>query len=216
MNYAPVVDLNVNPASPAIGNIERSFSRDPNVVIRHSEFIIEEHKKKNILNAIKHFPGHGSAASDSHIGFTDVTNTWIEEELLPYETLISRNEVDVVMTSHVFNENLDQQYPATLSKNILDILRENYNFNGVIITDDMNMGAIRDNFGLKTAIEKSLLAGVDIILFANNLVFDENIATKAIDIVLELIDEGKINTHRIDESYQRILQLKSKILNENL
>lgn len=211
LNFAPVVDLNINPDSPAIGRIGRSFGRESQLVVNHSGIVIEEHGKVNILNAIKHFPGHGSATSDSHVGFTDVTTTWLEEELTPYRLLIEDGVVDMVMTSHVFNAGIDTEYPATLSQNTLAKLRDEINFNGVIITDDMNMGAITDNYGLETAIEKSILAGVDILLFANNLIYDPDIASKAITIIYDLVQNGTIDSDRIDDSYRRILNLKMKI-----
>mgnify|MGYP001491979660 CR=1 FL=1 len=209
INFAPVVDVNINPKSPAIGNIERSFSVDPNVVINHSKVAIGSYNSLNIFTALKHFPGHGSAANDSHHGFTDVTSTWQEIELEPYRELIKKGYKDFVMTAHIFNSNLDPEYPATLSKKIMTgILRERLGFEGVIISDDMNMGAIADNYGLETAVRKSIEAGVDILLFANNLSYDEKIAEKVIAIIKRLISQRIINVNRIDESYDRIMKMK--------
>ena len=213
VNFSPVVDLNINPTSPAIGNIERSFSADPGVVYNHSKIVIEEHHEKNLLNALKHFPGHGSAESDSHLGFTDITNTWQSVELEPYRMLINNGFADFVMTAHIYNQNLDSEYPATLSNKIMTkILREQLNFTGVIISDDMNMSAISQHYGLETAIEKSINAGVDILIFANNLIYDEQIAVKGVDIIKKLVEEGKISKERINDSYNRIMKLKEKLL----
>lgn len=212
LNFAPVVDLNVNPDCPAIGKLERSFSSDPDVVFAHSSIVIEEHNDFSIATALKHFPGHGSSKADSHEGFTDVTDTWSEAELEPYSRLIDAGKVKMVMTAHIFNANLDANYPATLSKNIITgILREQMGYDGVIVTDDMNMGAIAENYGLETAIELSIVAGADILLFANNLTYDPDIAVKARDIILNLISEGKISKDRIDESYDRIMKLKNEM-----
>ncbi len=209
LNLAPVVDVNVNPASPAIGAIGRSFSADPQVVAGNAQIVINSHHQKNILTSLKHFPGHGSAANDSHLGFTDVTSTWQQVELEPYRNLIDNGYGDFVMTAHIFNANLDPEYPATLSKNIMTgILREQLNFRGVIISDDMGMGAITTQFGLETAVEKSIEAGVDILLFANNLSYDEHIAEKVIAIIKSMIADGKINVKRINDSYKRITELK--------
>ena len=113
MNFAPVVDLNVNPDNPVIGKLERSFSADPAVVARHARAYIREHHKRNILCSLKHFPGHGSSRDDSHLGLVDVTGLWSAEELMPYKTLIASGEADAVMTAHVFNAGLDPDYPAT-------------------------------------------------------------------------------------------------------
>jgi beta-N-acetylhexosaminidase len=212
VNLAPVVDVNINPDSPAIGAIGRSFSDDPAIVTHHTGIFIDEHHKENVLTTLKHFPGHGSATDDSHYGVTDVTDTWDEIELIPYQNLIQQGKVDMVMTAHIYNANWDADYPATMSKNVITgILRDQLGFDGVIISDDMNMGAITEYYGLEEAIFRSLDAGVDILLFANNLVYDELIAIKARDIILDLIEEGTITEERIQESYDRIMLLKGKL-----
>jgi beta-N-acetylhexosaminidase len=209
LNFAPVVDLNVTADSPAIGKLGRSFSADPDVVAENARRIIEEHHAQGVMTAIKHFPGHGSALADTHEGFTDVTATWTEEELLPYRTLIDRGLPDMVMTAHVYNANLDPDYPATLSQaTVTGILRERLGYDGVVVTDAMDMGAIHDNYGLEESLYLSINAGCDIFLFANNLVYDEDIAEKAVGIVKDLVAEGKISEERIDESCTRILRLK--------
>ncbi len=209
LNLSPVVDVDVNPNSPAIGAIGRSFSANPKIVSDNAAIVISSHHKQNVLTSLKHFPGHGSAANDSHLGFTDVTSTWQPIELEPYKNLINNGYNDFIMTAHIFNANLDSEFPATLSKNIMTgLLREQLNFGGVIISDDMGMGAITSQFGLETAVEKSIEAGVDILLFANNLSYDEQIAEKVITIIKAMIDKGKINVNRINDSYKRIISLK--------
>ncbi len=115
VNLAPVVDLDVNPASPAIGALGRSFSAEARVVSEHAQAVIAAHHERGVLTAVKHFPGHGSAAADSHRCFVDVSATWSEAELDPYRALIHGGMVDMVMTAHVFNRNLDPKWPATLS-----------------------------------------------------------------------------------------------------
>ncbi len=213
LNFAPVVDLNINPDNPVIGKYERSFSADTDIVTENARIIIDEHKKKNINCTIKHFPGHGSSTADSHQGLVDVTNTWNEIELIPFKKLISEKKIEVIMTAHIFNANLDANYPATLSNNVMTgILRNQLQFDGVIISDDMNMKAISDYYGLETAIELAINAGVDILMFANNISYDDNIATEAISIIKQLIKDGKISRERINESYNRIMKLKNKVL----
>ncbi|MEM8909752.1 MAG: glycoside hydrolase family 3 N-terminal domain-containing protein, partial [Bacteroidota bacterium] len=126
MNFAPVVDLNINPECPVIGKIERSFSADPDLVTAHSKLFIEAHRKRNIVCVPKHFPGHGSAQMDSHQGFTDVSQTWQETELLPYQKLIEANYCDIIMTAHVYNDQLDS-LPSTLSAKIIKtVLKERF------------------------------------------------------------------------------------------
>ena len=212
LNFAPVVDLNVNPNSPAIGALQRSFSRDPQVVASNSEIIINEQKVQGILSCLKHFPGHGSASADSHLGFTDITNTWIQDELIPYRELVKTGKVQIIMTAHVFNGKLDSVYPATLSTNIITgILRNQIGFKGVVVSDDMNMQAISEHYGLDSAIELSITAGVDILVFGNNLIYDELIAVKAGEIIKNLVKTGKISEARIKESYQRIVTMKNSL-----
>ncbi len=118
----------------------------------------------------------------------------------------------MVMSAHVFNFRLDPKWPASLSSRVLDdLLREQMGFDGVIISDDMQMGAIRNNYSLKTALERSILAGTDIIVFGNNLVYDPDIARKATGIITRLVQDGHIPASRIKESYQRIMQLKKEL-----
>jgi len=213
LNFAPVVDLDVNPDSPAIGRLNRSFSDNATVVAENARWIIEEHHELGVMTAIKHFPGHGSAMTDTHAGFTDVTETWSEEELRPYRDLIARGLPDMVMTAHVYNANLDPDYPATLSKaTVTGLLREQLGYRGVVVTDAMDMGAIHDNYGLEESLKLSINAGCDIFLFANNLVYDEEIAEKAVGIVKGLVESGEIPEERIDESCGRILRLKMEYL----
>ncbi len=212
VNFAPVVDLNINPDNPVIGKIERSFSADPEVVIRHSMATIDVFHTHGILSAIKHFPGHGSSSSDSHEGFVDVTESWSPDELKPFEAIIQAGRCDMVMTAHIFNARLDPLWPATLSEKIIgEILRDDLKFDGVVVSDDMQMGAIRSFYGLETAIKRSILAGCDMLIFANNSIFDEDIAAKATGVIKKLVAKGEIKSERIDESYRRIMKLKEKL-----
>jgi beta-N-acetylhexosaminidase len=128
LNFAPVVDLNVNPHNPIVGKRERSFSADPNVVSNQALEFIKAHHQQGVLCTIKHFPGHGSSANDSHLGLVDVTDSWSELELIPYRKLIHTGQVDAIMTGHVFNKHLDPLYPATLSNQIItQLLRQKLN-----------------------------------------------------------------------------------------
>jgi beta-N-acetylhexosaminidase len=212
-NYAPVVDLNINPKSPAIGAIERSYSKDPETVTAHATAVLDIYKKYGIIGCLKHFPGHGSAAADSHLGITDITKTWQQTELIPYKNLIQNNKVQMIMTAHVYNANLDT-FPATLSKAIMhDILRKQLGWQGIIISDDMHMGAIAQHYGLETAIEKAINAGVDILMFSNNSrdFYDAEAAPKAVATIKKLLKEGKITEAQIEKSYQKIMKLKREI-----
>ncbi|WP_153304184.1 glycoside hydrolase family 3 protein [Desulfovermiculus halophilus] len=214
LNLAPVVDVNVTPDNPVIGGLGRSFSADPDIVVRHAAEVIAAHREHNVLTALKHFPGHGSSTRDSHHGFTDVTDTWTERELQPYTRLFQSPDADMVMTAHVFNARLDPNWPATLSAETLDrLLRREMGFEGVIISDDMQMGAIRDSYSLKTALERTILAGTDLIIFGNNLVYEPDIAQRCIQIISGLVRENRIPASRIQQSYERIRQLKTSLQN---
>jgi len=212
VNFAPDVDVNTNPNNPAIGKLQRSFSSKAEIVAQHAAQAIDAHHAHNVLTAIKHFPGHGSAYNDSHLGVTDVSTTWKPFELLPYKELISQGRCDFIMTAHIFNRNLDPDVPATLSKKVITgLLRDSLHYQGVIISDDLQMKAISAVYRMEETVEKSINAGVDILLFGNNLDYDEEIPEKVINIVKKLIAEGKISEARIDESYNRILKLKGKL-----
>ena len=213
LNLAPVVDLNFNPTNPIIGKYERSFSADPDVVTTHALEVIEAHHEQGVLTTLKHFPGHGSSTGDSHLGFVDVTDTWDPVELEPFGNIIQVGMCDVVMTAHIFNAHLDPDYPATLSHaTITGILRDQLGWDGVVISDDMGMGAIADHYGFEEAVGLSVQAGVDILAFANNsAIFDPTIPARAIEVIKGLVEDGVITEERIDASYQRIMSLKERL-----
>ena len=213
INLAPVVDLNTNPENPVIGAIERSFSADPEVVAAHAAAFIEGHHSRGVLTALKHFPGHGSSEADSHLGFVDVTETWQEIELEPYRTLVAGGNVDLVMAAHVFNANLDPEFPASLSQLTIDgLLREDIGFNGAVISDDMGMGAIADNYDFETAVRQAILAGNDILVYGNNIgEFEPELGTRVFETILALLDSGEIPLERIEQAYSRIAALKQRL-----
>jgi beta-N-acetylhexosaminidase len=213
INFAPVVDVNINKDNPVIGKIERSFSDDPQEVYEHAGSFIDAMHRYNIIAAIKHFPGHGSSSEDSHLGLTDITLTYNEEtELLPYKKLIEDGRADIIMTAHIMNTDIDPDSPATLSPIFLeDILRDGLSYDGVIVSDDMQMGAITSQFGFGEAIIKAVNAGCNLLIFSNNgSEYDEDIARKAAGVIKEAVDEGKITETQITVSYNRIIELKDK------
>jgi beta-N-acetylhexosaminidase len=212
LDFAPVVDVNVNPGNPVIGRLGRSFSSDPAAVADHAAAFVRGLHSAGVLSALKHFPGHGSSASDSHLGLTDVSTTWSEQELTPYRQLLAHGLVDVVMTGHLFNSALDPKHPGTLSRDTVQgLLRERLGFTGVVVSDDLQMRAVADHYGLRETIRLALDAGVDVLLFGNNLAYDPLIASKAQSIILELVDSGELSCQRIRESHERIVALKAKL-----
>jgi beta-N-acetylhexosaminidase len=211
LNFAPVVDLNLNPENPVIGGKKRSFSDDPLSVTNHAAAFIQAHRKNNIISTIKHFPGHGSSKDDTHLGMADVTDTWQEEELIPYRNLIHRRLCDMVMTTHIFNAKLDSEYPATLSHTIqTGILREKLGYKGVLISDDLQMKAISDYYSLEETIRLAINAGIDILTFGNNTAYEPEQTQRIAVIIQELVQSGQIPLTRIEESFRRILELKRR------
>ncbi|HMN48937.1 MAG TPA: glycoside hydrolase family 3 N-terminal domain-containing protein [Ignavibacteriaceae bacterium] len=214
IDLAPVADVDVNPTSPAIGALDRSFSKIPDSVYQHCFWFIDEFHQRNIFNTLKHFPGHGSAATDSHLGFTDITNTWADSELIPFRKLIASGYNDFIMSGHLFNSNLDPNYPASLSNKVLtELLRNSLKFKGLIITDGMFMGAISNNYTFDKAVELAINAGNDVLLYTANNLNGKSLVDSVVNIVMNKISEGKITEQRIDESYNRII-LKKSLLTE--
>lgn len=213
LNFAPVVDLNLNPNNPIIGKLDRSFSDNPGDVIRYAEIFSQQFLSHHVQCAYKHFPGHGSSRADSHLGFVDVSHDWQPNELEPYQSLLTGpHSCGMVMTAHIVNRHLDETgLPATLSHKILtELLREQLHFSGVIISDDLQMLAIKDNFGLKQAVTMAINAGVDILMFANQIAPNEpeQNPKDLIDLIENEVHLGHIKETQIDAAYQRIVALK--------
>lgn len=212
-NLAPVVDVDSNPANPVIGALGRSFSADPAVVTAQARAFIDAHHAHDVTTTLKHFPGHGSSQADSHLGLVDVSTTWQRDELEPYRVLIGEGIVDTVMTAHVFNTQLDPTYPATLSPaTITGLLRDELGFDGVVITDDMNMQAITGQYGFEQAAVLAVQAGADLLAYGNNLAYDPNVAQRAVAALSAAVKQGQLTEARIAQSYQRMLVLKDKFL----
>ncbi len=213
LNFAPVVDLGVNTENPVIAKKERSFSEDPEIVIAHSRQFIKAHAEAGILSCLKHFPGHGSSSTDSHLGFVDITASWQEAELLPYKQLVKEGYVDCVMTAHVYNKNIDPDYPATLSQILIsEILRKQIGFEGVVFSDDLHMGAIIENYSFEESLRLAINAGVDILLISYNEKYKDELTANVIDIISGLVVAGEVLEDRINQSYGRITKLKNKLI----
>ena len=210
VDFAPLLDVDVNPESPAIGAKSRSFSSNPEIVTKFANAFAKGLSDAKIIYSYKHFPGHGSATGDTHEGVTDITTTYQDYELIPWQqTLKQSSPYATVMVAHVINNNFDT-LPASLSKPTIQMVRD-MGFNGVIVSDDMDMGAIANKYGMETAIEMAINAGNDILVFGNNLTFDKNRGRDVNQTIVKLVREGKIKKSRIRESYRRIMKLKGKL-----
>ncbi len=213
INYdlAPVVDLDINMKNHVIHGLGRSFGKNPKIVAEFASVFIEAMHHYGVLTAIKHFPGHGSSLGDTHKGFVDVTNLWKKVELEPYRLL--KNKADTVMVAHVFNKKLDNIYPASLSyKTITKLLRGDLGYEGVVITDDLQMGAISKKYGLKNTLKLAINAGDDILLIGNQLDPKKVKDTKyLIHTIVSLLKSKEVSQENIHKSYIRIQKLKEKL-----
>ena len=213
INYdlAPVVDLDINKKNHVIHGLGRSFGKDPKIVAKYASTFIDAMHHYGVLTSLKHFPGHGSSVGDTHKGYVDVTKLWKKVELEPYRLL--KDKADTVMVAHVFNKKIDVTYPATLSaKTVNGLLRNKLGYRGVVITDDLQMGAISKKYSLKTTLQLAINAGDDILLFGNQLDPRKIVTTKRlVDTIVSLLKSGKVSKQSISNSYNRIQKLKRKL-----
>lgn len=206
-NFAPVLDVNIDPMNPIIGS--RAFSDDPDTVIRYGIPMLQGMRDGGMLAAVKHFPGHGNVSADSHLGVprnsTPEDVLW-ETEWRPFREAF-RLGADALMTCHVLFEEVDPEYPATLSPKIMtDILRHRMGFKGIALTDCMEMEAISKTYGIGAGAVLAVEAGCDVLCFSHTYEAVEEAALALYDAV----EQGRISPQRIEESYQRIIALKKK------
>lgn len=193
--------MNVYPASPAIGRLGRSFSADPQAVAAHGAAFADGLNDAGIVAVFKHFPGHGSARADSHKGVTDISATWSERELSPYRSALGRPGQRMVMTGHLFHAGLDPAFPATLSPSVINgLLRGRLGYDGVVVTDDLQMDAIAAEYTLEEVVLRAIGAGADILLFGNNLEYDPAIVAKVQAVIVRAVEDGTISRARLEAS----------------
>jgi beta-N-acetylhexosaminidase len=205
LDLAPVVDVNVNPANPAIGALDRSFSADPSIVAAMAGAEIRGLHQLGVRAAIKHFPGLGSASANTDFDDVDVTGTWTDAELEPYRTLIAAGLPDAVMTGHIVNDTLDPGVPASLSAaTIGGLLRGQLGWTGVVLTDDLGAEAIAGRYKRSEAVALALEAGNDLLLFANQTVYVADLASELVETIVGHVASGRIPEDRIDASIERL------------
>jgi beta-N-acetylhexosaminidase len=213
-NLAPVVDVNLNPQSPAIGRWGRSFSSDAKVVTRHARAFIDGLDRGGVLNCIKHFPGHGSSTVDSHLGAVDVSETAdLPNELAPYRKLIDDGVVDCVMPGHLYNKNIDPKRMATFSSSTLrGLLRDELGFEGLILTDDLQMHAVTKRRSLEKAAVLAIWAGADMLTVSNNRNrYDEELPKNLQLALVDAVLRGDISEERLREASARVLAFKDRL-----
>ncbi len=204
MNFAPVLDVDTNPNNPIIA--ERSYSYDPDEVIKFGKIAAETYKKNNIIPVGKHFPGHGETNVDSHLDMP-VLNLSMQElesvHIKPFKALI--NDVPAIMVAHIHYTAFDKdKVPASISKNVINYLRNNLCFKGLIISDDMVMGGIK-RFTPFEACKRAINAGVNMFIYRNA---DEK-TIALIEQIINAVKIGEINEEQIDRSVNYITSLKN-------
>jgi beta-N-acetylhexosaminidase len=207
LNFAPTIDVNINPNNPIIGKRERSFSANAERVAECAAIFTRAYQEQGILCTYKHFPGHGSSDADSHLGFVDVTKTWQLSELEPYKRLLPAfNHQPLVMMAHVVHAGLDSEaYPASLSRSMVQgLLRDKLGFQGVVVSDDLQMKAITNHYGRDQALRLAINAGVDLLIFGNQLVAEPESAEQIINQIYEDVTLRRIPETRIDEAVARL------------
>lgn len=211
LNYAPDVDLNLNPNNPAIGELDRSFSDNPDVVVANASEEIQAHRDAGVKTSIKHFPGLGTATANTDFDVADVSTTWQDKELEPFEKLIKDGKTDSVLVGHLLNKRLDPDRPASLSRAVVtDLLRGRLGWKGPVVSDDMQAVAIASRYGRDEAVALALEAGVDLLVFGNQQTYDTKIVSQTIDSVVDLVRKGRITEARIDESVSRVDKIRPK------
>ena len=213
-NLAPVVDVAVNPTNPAVVTNGRTYSADPERVIAHARAFVLGMHEAGVLTALKHFPGHGSSRQDSHLGFTDVSDTaLLRVELGPYRALIAAGLADSVMTGHLFNRGLDPWDPSTLSRfTVQRVLRGWLHYNGTVVSDDLLMGAIAQHYGLEEAAVLALGAGVDVLLISQNTgKIDDRAAERVVAAITRAIADGKLSESTVQAAVARVDTLRARL-----
>ena len=212
LNLAPVVDLGFEPKNPIVAHYGRAFGEDGATVASFAGAFVAGHRDAGVLTALKHFPGHGSTLTDSHERPVDLTPTWRADEIEPYKRLAQNGLVDVVMSGHLKHEKWTGGEPATLSQKAVEgWLRRDIGYRGAVMTDDLDMAAIRSNYSLSDAIVRAVAAGNDLILLSNSLEPDPDLPLAAIAAIRDGVAKGRIPAGRIEAAAQRIAALKARV-----
>lgn len=211
LNFAPVMDIHSNPNNPVIG--KRAFGNTVEVVKEMGMQVANGIRSTSVIPSIKHFPGHGDTSTDSHKELPIINKTLdelMDFELNPFKAAINE-DIETIMIAHILIPSIDEEFPATLSQKIISgLLRDKMKYDGVIISDDMTMGAIVNNYSLEEAVIDYLKAGGDLVLICHGIdnpriVFDK---------IIECVELGELTIEDIDEKVYRIIELKGRYLKE--
>jgi beta-N-acetylhexosaminidase len=214
INYdlAPVVDLALNPQNRVIVGFGRSYGKDPETVARYASLFVDAMHRHGVATSLKHFPGHGSSTGDTHAGFVDVSEQWRPGELEPYRRMVKAGKADSIMVAHLFNRCFDSRYPASLSRStIRHVLRGELGYDGVVITDDLQMGAIAKRYSLSETLRLALDAGNDILLFGNQLDPKRTVSLERLaQEIVKLVKAGRVSRERLEEANRRVEKLRMR------
>jgi beta-N-acetylhexosaminidase len=219
LNFGPVVDLNLNPWNPVIGQRDRSFGADPNIVTTMARAFIAAHREADIVTVAKHFPGHGSSHADSHRALANVAETWKEIELEPYRNLAKEGMLDAVMIGHLYHPRFSDgaMLPASLSRRAVQALRDSYiGFDGVVVSDDMEMGAVSDDYSFEERVIKAVNAGTDLLVFSNISARDAELGSRIHAVIADAVRDGRISRSRVEQAYGKIKALKQRLAEHDL
>jgi beta-N-acetylhexosaminidase len=215
MNFGPVVDLGTNKRNPIVTRKGRTYGADPDVVAQYASAFIGAHQDAGLATVAKHFPGHGSSWADSHRSFVDLTRTWKEIELKPYELLSKSTPPSAVMIGHLYHPDFTEgeKLPASLSKKAIEgKLRHELGFKGLVITDDLEMRAVRRQFKIEELTVRAVAAGNDIILYSNPNFPGRHSPRLLHHYIRKAVISGRIPRQRIVEAYKRIKRHKKRQL----
>lgn len=205
LNFAPVADLS-NPASPIIAGKKRSFSEDEKVVTAYAKAFIAAHKEFGVATTLKHFAGHGLASSDTHKSAT--YSAFNQREIYPFKQLAK--EAEAMMVSHIHFKGLDEANPAVFSKKVVDYARKNLGFKGVMVSDDLMMGAL-SAWSFEDRVVKSLQAGIDLLIISEPNQNKQDLALKARGAILQAVKEGRLSQKQLEKAYWRVAEFKKNL-----
>lgn len=209
VNFAPCTDTLTNPDNPVIG--DRALSSDFEAVGKHASALVRGYIKSGIIACAKHFPGHGNTSVDSHLELPKEATTMeqlLEGELQPFKKVF-RARLEMVMTGHLLFENIDAENPATFSTKFLkDLLRDDFRYQNIVVTDDLDMKALASHYPEDEIPVRALQAGCNMLLYCN----DFSKPPMALEALEKAIKDHKIDMAHIDDSYQKVIQLKQKRL----
>ena len=209
VDWSPVLDINTNPNNPVVG--DRAFSEEAKKVVSCGKVALQAARKAGLFTTAKHFPGHGDTSVDSHkiLPVLKTTRPKLKErELTPF-TMAIREKVDIIMTAHILLQKIDASHPVTFSEKFLKkMLRTDLKFKGLIITDDLNMGAAANHFSLDERIAISVNAGADILMIRANY----RDIVDFIETFISLVQDGTVSFDRVQESLARITKIKNRPL----